>query len=172
MRILTRLAAPVALLALVAGASDAADVKEALRTLRAVGPEGDGNEAASAAWQELAQADVNQVPQLLAAIDGANPLAANWIRTAVDTVCERALRDEGTLPKKALEQFMLQTVNRSGSPMGSLAVGALLCILVALVPIVGWTFLLVLILSGMGAAVIAFVQRAREHSPAVEEELE
>ena len=77
--------------------------------MRAVGPEGAGNEAASAAWQNVARADVSEVPRLLAALDGANPLAANWIRTAVDTVCERALRDEGTLPKEALEQFTLQT---------------------------------------------------------------
>lgn len=109
MRILTRLAIPVVLLVLIAGSSSAADLKEALRTLRAVGPEGAGNEAASAAWQEVAQADVSQVPKLLAALDGASLLAANWIRTAVDTVCERALRDEGTLPKEAFEQFTLET---------------------------------------------------------------
>lgn len=70
------------------------------------------------------------------------------------------------------EQFMLQTLNRPISPLVSLTVGALLCILVALVPIIGWTFLLILILVGMGAAVIAFVQQARKHSSAVEEELE
>lgn len=109
MRILTRLTTPVVLLVLIAGASGAADLKETLQTLRAVGPEGTGNEAASAAWQQVAQADASQVPELLAALDGANPLAANWIRTAVDTVCERALRDEGTLPKGALEQFTLQS---------------------------------------------------------------
>lgn len=59
------------------------------------------------------------------------------------------------------EQFLLQTVDRSGSLLGSLAVGVLLCALVALVPIVGWTLLLALILSGMGAAIITFVQQTR-----------
>jgi hypothetical protein len=70
------------------------------------------------------------------------------------------------------EQFLLQTIARPGSLMGSLAVGALLCGLVALVPIVGWTFLLILILVGMGAAVIAFVQQTRKPSLVVDEALE
>jgi hypothetical protein len=109
MRVLTRLTASVVLLVLIAGPCGAADLEKALQALRAVGPKGAGNEAASAAWQEVAQADVSQVPELLAALDGANPLAANGIRTAVDTVCERALRDEGTLPKEAFERFALET---------------------------------------------------------------
>jgi hypothetical protein len=56
--------------------------------------------------------------------------------------------------------------------MGSLAVGALLCVLAALVPIVGWTLLLILVLGGMGAAVIAFVQQTRQPSLAEDDELE
>jgi hypothetical protein len=70
------------------------------------------------------------------------------------------------------EQFLSQTVQRSGSQMGSLAVGTLLCVLAALVPIVGWTLLLILVLGGMGAAVIAFVQQTRKPSPAVDEALD
>lgn len=87
----------------------AADLNEALESLRAVGPKGAGNEAASLAWQEAAQFDVSQLPRLLEALNGANPLAANWIRTAIDTVCERAIRDQGTLPKETLEQFLFRT---------------------------------------------------------------
>ena len=110
MGILTRLAASgVVLLVLAAGSSGAEDLPRALQTLRAVGPKGEGNEAACKAWQEVAGVDVGQVPELLKALDGANPLAANWIRTAIDSVCERSLRDEGTLPKKPLEQFVLET---------------------------------------------------------------
>ena len=94
---------------LFSSAALAADLNEALESLRAVGPKGAGNEAASLAWQEVAQVDVSQLPRLLEALDGANSLAANWIRTAVDTVCERAMRDQGTLPKEALEQFLFRT---------------------------------------------------------------
>ena len=93
----------------VASTAGAADLNDALGSLRAVGPKGAGNEAATVAWQEVAQADVSQLPILLAALNGTNSLAANWIRTAVDSVCERALRDEGSLPKDALEQFVLET---------------------------------------------------------------
>jgi hypothetical protein len=96
-------------MSLTAGMTAAADLKDALGTLRSVGPKGAGNEAAAAAWKEAARADVSQVPQLLAALDGANPLAANWIRTAVDAVCERSLRDHGTLPKDALMRFVFET---------------------------------------------------------------
>ena len=72
-------------------------------------PEGAGNEAAAVAWQQAAQVDVSRAPQLLAGLKGANPLAANWIRTAVDTVCERtpsatAARSQN----RAFEQFVLK----------------------------------------------------------------
>ncbi len=110
MRILTRLAtACVVLTVLAAGTAGADELKDALGTLRAVGAQGAGNEAATVAWKEVAGVDVSRVPEILAALDGANPLAANWIRTAVDTVCERSVRDQGTLPTDALERFVLQT---------------------------------------------------------------
>ncbi len=101
-------AAGAVLLGMVAATSSGADLAKALETLRAVGPGGKGNEAAALAWQEVAGVEAGRVPELLTALDGANPLAANWIRTAVDTVCERRVRDGG-LPKEALERFVLQT---------------------------------------------------------------
>ncbi len=97
------------LMGLLAATCSAADLDDALSALRAVGPQGAGNEAASAAWPQAAAVDVSHVPELLAALKGANPLAANWIRTAVDTVCERVLRDEGTLPQAALKHFVQDT---------------------------------------------------------------
>ena len=48
------------------------------------------------------------MPELLAAIDGAGPLAANWLRAAVDTVAERQLQRDGKLPVAELEKFLLQ----------------------------------------------------------------
>lgn len=101
---------PIAVIAILMGlfaaTCSAADIEDALATLRAVGPLGAGNEAASAAWSQAAAVDVSRVPELLAALKDANPLAANWIRTAVDTVCERALRDQGALPQAALKHFI------------------------------------------------------------------
>lgn len=87
--------------------AQAADLDASLETLRAVGNEGAGNREAALAWQELSQANAQQLPKILAALDQANPLAANWIRAAVDTIAERDLREQGILPKAELESFVL-----------------------------------------------------------------
>lgn len=84
----------------------AAKVEAALETLRRVGSEGSGNEAARAAWREVAAAPSSALPSLLRALDGAGPLAANWIRGAVDAVAERALERGGALPAAELEKFV------------------------------------------------------------------
>ena len=39
---------------------------ESLRIIRAVGPEGQGNAAASSAWKELVSQDARHLPQILA----------------------------------------------------------------------------------------------------------
>lgn len=110
MRFITSIAFAAALAGLV-GEARAADLGESLKTLRSVGPQGAGNEAARVAWQQVAQSDAARLPDLLAALDGANPLAANWIRTAIDAICERTLRDGGSLPQALLERFVLETVH-------------------------------------------------------------
>jgi hypothetical protein len=55
------------------------------------------------------------LPTILAALDGANPLAANWIRTAIDAVAERELARGGRLPAAQLEAFVHQ---QSHAPQG------------------------------------------------------
>lgn len=87
----------------------AAEVEPLLNTLKKVGAKGAGNEAAAAAWQELAKSDAAELPALLAGLDDAGPLAANWIRAAVDAVAERKIAQGGKLPASALEQFTLDT---------------------------------------------------------------
>jgi hypothetical protein len=72
------------------------DIAEPVRVLRAVGPEGQGNAAASAAW-------------LLVAMDGANDYALNWLRAAVDAVAGRELAAGHLLPLPELKQFLQQT---------------------------------------------------------------
>ena len=79
-----------------------ADLSDSLKTIRAVGPEGKGNAAAAQAWQSLAQAKPAALPKILAAMDGANPLAANWLRAAVDTIANRAKN----LPQMELMKFI------------------------------------------------------------------
>jgi len=91
-----------------------ADVREAgsdrlaalLAKLRAVGPHAAGHAEAAAAWAELARQPAHRLPLLLAGLDGANPLAANWIRTAIDAVAERQLAAGQPLPAAQLERFV------------------------------------------------------------------
>lgn len=87
----------------------AVEIQPLLKTLMAVGPKGAGNPQASQAWAQLARADAAQLPSMLAALDNAQPLAANWIRTAVDAVAERQVRAGGKLPQAELERFLLDT---------------------------------------------------------------
>jgi hypothetical protein len=80
-----------------------------LKTLHKVGPQGAGHREAAAAWQQLAKADISQLTAVLAGIEGANPLAANWIRAAAETIADREARAGRPLPLKDLEQFVLDT---------------------------------------------------------------
>ncbi|MBI4602879.1 MAG: hypothetical protein HY721_13055 [Planctomycetes bacterium] len=76
--------------------------------VRAVGPEGRGHPEAQAAVRELSALEPEALPELLAAMDGAGPVALNWLRGAADSVAERALRGGRPLPGAALEAFVLE----------------------------------------------------------------
>src|SRR4051794_14385147 len=86
-----------------------ASVEEALKTLNAVGREGQGNEAASAAWQEIVRAGPSVLPQVLAALGAGTPVADNWLRLAGDTVVANALRAKQPLPLTEIRAFLEQT---------------------------------------------------------------
>lgn len=96
-------AAACAALLLLATRLPAAPVAEALPAIRAVDHEGKGNAAAARAWQVLAAADAEALPEILAGMDGANPLAANWLRAAIDAV---VARHDDRLPLEALVGFL------------------------------------------------------------------
>ncbi|MEX0710882.1 MAG: hypothetical protein WD278_00945 [Pirellulales bacterium] len=98
-----------------AGDDAAGDLAGPLEVLRSVGPMGAGNEAAARAWREVVKADADDLTEVLAALDGAGPLAANWIRSAVDAIAERQVRAGGELPKDKLEAFIHDTEH---SPRG------------------------------------------------------
>ena len=82
------------------------DLKSAIHTIRRVGPDGKGSAEAAGAWKVLAKSPIEQLPLLLAGMDGAAPLARNWIRAAVDEVVDRAERGKKPLPTAALERFL------------------------------------------------------------------
>ncbi|MGE3409129.1 MAG: hypothetical protein AB7I37_20100 [Pirellulales bacterium] len=112
MRFWTRAVGFAALALMVSGLSASGaslDVKALLKDIQAVGPEGAGHAAAAKAWKSLSQADAEQLTDILAGLDNANPLAANWIRSAAEAVAQRRIKAGGQLPAKALEEFVLET---------------------------------------------------------------
>ncbi len=84
----------------------AADLEPLVDSLLDVGPKGAGNRDAARAWAQVVEADVSQLPTLLGALDKAGPLAANWVRCAVDAMAERTLARGGELPAAELERFV------------------------------------------------------------------
>jgi hypothetical protein len=84
-----------------------ADLATALDRLKAVGPMGAGNAAAQDAWLQVVAAGPDQLCTVLAAFEGSNPLAENWLRGAADAIAERALANGNGLPAQDLEAFIL-----------------------------------------------------------------
>jgi hypothetical protein len=93
---------------LVAGTTAAAavDVPPLVQAINAVGPRGAGHVAAIAALKQLGQASAAQIPEILAGMDGANRLSANWLRAAVEAIAQRELERGGRLPQTELEAFL------------------------------------------------------------------
>ena len=87
----------------------AASVEENIRVIKSVGPEGEKHGPAIKAVKELSNASVEAVPVLLKSFEGANPLAVNWLRSAVDSIADRTLKQTGNLPKESLEAFVKDT---------------------------------------------------------------
>jgi hypothetical protein len=108
-------AATVVLAGILVGgpASSSAPAAESgpLDVLSRVERQGADNGAASDAWRRLSQAGPEQLPQLLAALDTATPLGANWIRAAIDTIAERTLARGEKLPLDKLEAFVKDTTH-------------------------------------------------------------
>jgi hypothetical protein len=90
-------------------AASSSRLSEPIRVIRAVGPEGLGNARASDAWKQLAAARASDLPAILTAMDGANELALNWLRAAVDSIAARELEAGRKLPVAALEKFVRDT---------------------------------------------------------------
>src|SRR5205814_4682285 len=90
------------------------EAKALIDQILSVGREGAGNSKASGAWRELVQLGPDAVFQILPAFDRADPVAANWLRSAVDAIAERELANRRSLPTSILETFVRET-KHSGS---------------------------------------------------------
>jgi hypothetical protein len=80
-----------------------------LSVLLDVGREGQGNIAALTAWQVIAAADAEALPDVLASLDRAEPQGANYIASAAETIVERTLRERNPLPIAGLKKFVRDT---------------------------------------------------------------
>lgn len=78
-----------------------------LAAIRAIGEKGAGNRPAKDAWQTLAKLPAERLTEVLAGLDGSNPVAANYLRAVVETIAERELSAGGKLPAEKLEAFAL-----------------------------------------------------------------
>lgn len=74
---------------------------------RRLGRQGDA--AATAAWKKLAAADAAALPDLLAAMDGANDHAQNRLRAVVEAIAQREAAAGRRAKPADLEAFLLDT---------------------------------------------------------------
>ena len=84
---------------------------DSVKLLAGVAREGQGNEAASAAWRDVVQAGPAALRTLLAAAGRGSPVADNWLRLAADAIVDAALRDRQALPLGELEAFVKDTTH-------------------------------------------------------------
>lgn len=86
-------------------------VADSLAKIKSVGREGQGNELATAAWKTLVKSGGSALLPTLAAFDGANPTAANWLRSAVDAIVQSEAKAGNKLPAKELKEFVETKTN-------------------------------------------------------------
>ena len=80
---------------------------EAIKTILAVGPEGKGNQQAAQAWSDLIKSDdPDSLMMLLAGMDNAGPVAANWLRSAAEVIAAN-LEADNKLSLNELGSFLL-----------------------------------------------------------------
>lgn len=87
----------------------AQEVGSLLLRIKAVGKEGAGNVEAAKAWKELVGKGPAVLPDVLAGMDDASPVAVNWLRGAVEAIQDKALQGGQKLPTDKLEAFLADT---------------------------------------------------------------
>ncbi len=89
-----------------------AEIDELLTTIQAVGAEGKGNVAAGKAWKELTSKGLKALLPTLKALDEGNFRARNWLRSAVNSLVEKAKAGKSSLPIDKLENYIVRNPNR------------------------------------------------------------
>ena len=89
----------------------AGEIDELTATIRAIGPKGEGHVVAQQAWKSLSAQPVSELVPVLQGFQGANQLATNWLRGAVDAIAQTALNESKSLPESALQAFVIDHDN-------------------------------------------------------------
>jgi hypothetical protein len=87
----------------------AADTGPLLARIKAVGKEGRGIGDAAKAWREVVGRGPDALTDVLAAMNDASPVAANYLRSAVEAIADGALAAGKPLPADKLEAFVRDT---------------------------------------------------------------
>jgi hypothetical protein len=101
----------LAAIVLSATAAPAADTAGLLKSIKSIGREGVGNVEAAAAWKKLVELGPEALIDTLAAIDDGHDVSANYLRAAVQAVCERERAAGRALPADRLEAFVRDPKN-------------------------------------------------------------
>jgi hypothetical protein len=87
-------------------AANVADAQKHISRIKAVSKEGAGNEEAAAAWRDLVGMGLDGLLPALVGLDDASPMAANWLRSAVNAVAEKEKAAGKKIPADELEAFV------------------------------------------------------------------
>jgi hypothetical protein len=100
-----------AICVVLSGSSIAAGLDSDLAIVKKIGPKGVGHEEAVDSLRRLSKADVKDVVEILEGMKGTGPLARNWLRSAVESVVQRADGRDEPLPTDRLVKFLEDTSN-------------------------------------------------------------
>lgn len=92
------------------GLGDVSD--ESLRKLQSAETGGDLDQSSvAAAWMDVSQAGLDDLPALLSAFDGATEVGTNWLSSALDRVLQSAAANGQAPANELLSDFVLDTTN-------------------------------------------------------------
>lgn len=103
-------------MALLAGSSAAIGQEESiadlLKTIQSVGPKGAGHPAAIKAVKQLREQDSSALVPILEGMEDAEPLAANWLRNAFETIVSHVPAAKQQAAIKAMQGFIDDTSHK------------------------------------------------------------
>ena len=77
------------------------EFSDAIKVIQSIGKKGGGHNAAVEAMKVLNKATASQIPQLLEAMNNSNPVAQNWLRSAIDSAVGRS----DSLPTEKIQAY-------------------------------------------------------------------